>query len=300
MVSDPASVTADKVTFLKNSDMVLGIALNGTAKAYWLPMVIWTHRVADKIGDSAVLITWCSLCNTGLVFTPEVDGRKLTFTVPGLRGGNLVLKDDQTGTLWQQATGEAFKGPLEGKRLPLVPFQITSWGRWRGLYPNTLAMLPDPQNKAAYQSVDQRISEPFWEMQPAPMAFRTDPRLPPHTMIMGIEAERTCAYPIETIKDEGLINDQVGSLPVLIVYTASTDTVRAFSRRVGQRTLEFKTVGPATITDVQTGSQWNPDGECLSGKLKGESLTSLIVEPSYWFAWAEFHPKTSVFLPSSE
>lgn len=298
IVSDPVSVPAVGAAFLKDSDMVVGVALKGDARAYWLPMVIWNHRILDRIGGTQILVTWCSLCNTGLVFRPEVDGKALTFTVQGLRGGNLVLQDGQTGSLWQQATGEAFEGPLHGKRLPRVAFQITSWGQWRKDHPNTLAMAADPHDLAAYGAMDQRISEPFWEMQPAPLALRQDSRLPPHTMVLGIEADATSAYPIDVIKDEGLINDRIGSIPVVLVYTASTDTVRAFSRQVDQKVLEFKAAGETRMTDTETASQWNFDGKCESGKHKGEELKPLIVEPSFWFAWAEFHPGTVVFSES--
>jgi hypothetical protein len=217
-----------------------------------------------------------------------------------LRGGNLVLQDTQTGTLWQQATGEAFQGPLKGKRLPRVNFQITSWGHWRADHPNTLAMVPDPRDMAAYQGMDQRISEPFWEMQPASMALRVDSRLPPHTMVLGIETDAASAYPIDTIKDELLISDRVGSVPVLIVYTPSTDTVRIFSRRLGQNVLEFKSTNQARMIDKETESEWNSDGKCLSGAHQGAELESLIVEPAFWFAWAEFHPGTAVYSHTSE
>ena len=300
MVTDPASVPAVSATFLKDSDMVIGVSIDGAAKAYWLPMVIWVHRVRDQIGGTPILVTWCSMCNTGLVFRPEADGKELTFSVPGLRGGNLVLRDEQTGSQWQQATGEAFAGPLKGTHLPLLPFQIASWRTWRARHPDTLAMVPDPRDQPRYESMDQRISEPIWEMQPAPMALKLDARLPPHTMILGVESGNGSAYPIDGVKDEGIINDQVGTLPLLIVYTASEDTVTAFTRRIGQQVLTFDSVGSTGMTDTETSSAWNADGECLSGKLKGKRLEPVILEPAFWFAWAEFHPDTAVYSPFSK
>lgn len=302
MVSDPVSVPAASATFLKGTDMVVGVSLAGAAKAYWLPIAIWDHRIRDRVGGKLILVTWCSMCNAGLVFEPSIDGKELTFTVPGLRGGNLVLQDEQTGSRWQQLTGEAFEGPLTGKRLRRVAFQIASWEFWRSRHPDTLAMVPDPRDESRYATMDQRISEPFWDMQPAPMALRNDPRLPPHSVVLGIEnvTGGAGAYPIDAVKDAGIINDRVGSMPLLIVYTASEDTITCFARRLGQRVLKFKPAGPAEMSDVETGSVWNADGECLSGKLKGEKLESVILEPAFWFAWAEFHPDTAVYSPYSK
>jgi hypothetical protein len=53
--------------------------------------------------------------------------------------------------------------------------------------------------------------------------------------------------------------------------------------------------GATELTDRETRSRWNAYGSCTSGKLKGTQLETLIMEPEYWFAWSEFHPKTTIF-----
>jgi len=73
----------------------------------------------------------------------------------GLKGLNFVMRDRQTGSLWQQATGIAFEGPLKGKRLELVDFLLTTWGEWRKLHPDTLAVLPDPKYLNRYRATGQ-------------------------------------------------------------------------------------------------------------------------------------------------
>lgn len=82
---------------------------------------------------------------------------------------------------------------------------------------------------------------------------------------------------------------------MLIVYSPSTDTVKAFSRQLNGRTLTFKRTGPEDLADIETGSAWNPDGECIRGELKGQKLDFITPLPSFWFAWAEFHPDTQVY-----
>lgn len=144
--------------------------------------------------------------------------------------------------------------------------------------------------------MEQRLSQPFWETEPPPGPLQVDPRLPTHEMIIGLEAGGAqSAYPLDTVHSEQVLNDQVGSVPVVIVYTPSTDTVTAFSRQLDGRTLTFKTASSEKLADVETGSVWNSDGACLRGKLRGRKLDFLIPLPSFWFAWAEFHPDTRVY-----
>jgi Protein of unknown function (DUF3179) len=305
----PVSVPAHQVTFLKDSNTVIGVSLNGSANAYWLPMVISLHQIQDRLGGIPILVTWCSLCNTGLVFRPAADGRQFTFDVTGTNGMNLVLKDRQTGTSWQQATGEAFDGPLKGSRLPLLPFEITSWGKWKEEHPNTSAFQPEPADEEKYSSDQDQYSsimqlvltQRIWQIQPAPDALRGDPRLLPHKLIIGLEVgDAQRAYPVELIHENLVINDEVAASPVLIVYEPSTDTITAFSRLVKGRTLEFKLGGKGEVTDSATGSEWNSEGLCVRGALKGLNLKRLTPLLSFWFAWAEFHPATSVYQPSTD
>ena len=221
---------------------------------------------------------------------------------------NLVLKDRQTGTSWQQATGEAFAGPLKGSRLPLVPFEMTSWGKWKEKHPDTSALRPEPGDEERYSSDEERYSsimqlvltQRIWQIQPAPDALRGDPRLLPHKLIIGLEVgDAQRAYPVELIHKAVVIDDKVGTSPVLIIYEPSTDTITAFSRLVKGRTLEFKLSGKREVTDSATGSAWNSEGLCVRGALKGFNLNRLTPFLSFWFAWAEFHPATSVYQPST-
>lgn len=292
------SVPASKATFLKNNDTVIGVSVKGSASAYWLPIVILDHRVSDRVGNAPVLVTWCGWCNTGMVFKPEVDGRLLKFDPVGLRGGNMVLKDRETGTGWQQATGQAIAGPLKGKSLPLLPFEITSWARWKALHSGTVAMQPDQNELDCFKTVEQHLGNPFSIMAPEPAALRQDPRLPPHEMILGLATGSAWrAYPLELVQAARIIDDHVGKTPVLILYDLPTDTITAFSRLLSGRTLHFR-VGPHGVAeDSLTGSIWNSEGHCIRGELKGQSLRMLTVFPACWFAWAEFYPQTTVFGP---
>ncbi len=92
-----------------------------------------------------------------------------------------------------------------------------------------------------------------------------------------------------------IINDKVGSTPIVVAYAPSTDTATAFSRIVAGRVLTFRGASSGTMSDNETNSTWTTYGECTAGKLKGQKLTQLVPEPGLWFAWAEFHPDTDTY-----
>jgi hypothetical protein len=291
-------VPASRASFLEGSDHIIGVAAKGTAKAYWAPMAVWHHLIADRLGETPILVTWCSLCGTCLVFKPEVDGQVLTFDVEGLRGMNLVLRDRETHSQWQQATGEAFAGKLQGKHLPLVAFLFTTWQAWRTLHPDTLALVPKPQDRDNYKRMEIFMRPPPFETPPIARLLREDHRMPAHEAVAGIAAGGGHkAYAIEDLRGSPVVNDEVGTEPVLVIYTASDDTVTVFSRKLSRQVLTFKPTDSDRVIDEQSGSVWTPQGECVAGAFKGKHLDAITPEPAFWFGWAEFHPDTKVFQP---
>jgi hypothetical protein len=233
------------------------------------------------------------------VFRANIDGKTLSVDLEGLKGLNFVMRDRQTRSLWQQATGVAFEGPLKGKRLELVDFLLTTWGEWRKLHPDTLAVMPDPKYLNRYRGTTQSPAQGSPAQEP-PAARGSklvdDPRLRDREQIVGIEGrDAQKAYPIALLRRLGIVNDQVGSTPVLLVIT-NGDTINAFSRKARGRNLTFQTKpGTVDLVDKETGSTWTPYGECTSGQLKGTKLVRLTPLPSFWFSWAQFFPKTDVY-----
>jgi len=233
------------------------------------------------------------------VFRADIAGKTLSMDLEGLKGLNFVMRDRQTGSLWQQATGIAFEGPLKGKRLELVDFLLTTWGEWRKLHPDTLAVLPDPKYLNRYRATGQLPTQGFAGGQP-PAARGTklvdDQRLRDREQIVGIETQNAQkAYPIALLRQQVVVNDSVGSTAVLLVVT-NGDTINSFARTVRGRNLTFRAKpGTMDLLDKQTGSTWSPYGECTGGQLKGTKLQRVTPMPSFWFSWAQFFPATEVY-----
>ena len=116
---------------------VIALEIDGDARAYPLAVLTWHEIVNDTVGDVPVIVTFCPLCNTGLVFERTIDGALYDFGVSGnLRFSDMVMYDRQTETWWQQATGAGIVGELTGAKLEFVPSQIVGLDQFAETYPD--------------------------------------------------------------------------------------------------------------------------------------------------------------------
>ena len=99
------------------NSVVIGVELNGEAKAWPIRYILYHHQVQDTIGGKQILVTYCNVCRTGRVFEPLVGGQHETFRLVGMDQFNAMFEDTRTGSWWRQATGVAVTGPMKGTRL---------------------------------------------------------------------------------------------------------------------------------------------------------------------------------------
>jgi hypothetical protein len=233
------------------------------------------------------------------VFRAAAKGHQLQFENAGVIGGNEVFKDRETDSRWQQSSLEAISGPLKGEHLELYPFLLTNWGEWRRLHPDTVVLKPLPGYADRIPERNEMIREGLsGEGSAPPGVLRVDDRLKPKTMVLSLAVGGSDeAFPLSILRQERVINEQIGGQPVLVVHQPSTDTTTAFIARAKGTRLKFRAADTdaTELIDEQTKSRWNPYGDCISGAFKGLQLTSLILEPEYWFAWSEFHPDTKIY-----
>ncbi len=125
---------------LDPEERVIGVIINGDARAYPIPILSNHEIVNDIVGGEPVAITWCPLCYTALVFSRNVEGwdEPLSFGVSGkLLYNTLVMYDRQSNTLWSQLYGAAVEGDLAGRTLAVFPSVNTEWAAWQSQYPDS-------------------------------------------------------------------------------------------------------------------------------------------------------------------
>jgi hypothetical protein len=187
----------------------------------------------------------------------EVEGQPLTFGVAGVWRRNMVIRDWQTGSVWQHATGEAIAGPLKGKTLHPISGSLVKWGVWSTQHPDgILGTEPDPPapNLLSVEGMVKLFSGTNKFATPG-LAAKDDHRLPAHQMVIGVQVnDEARAYPLDLVRELGKINDTLGGRQIIIIYHPTGDNV-----------------------DVRMGEE------------------PLRVEHLWWQGWSEFHPQTDVF-----
>jgi hypothetical protein len=291
---------------LEPDDDVIGIERDGIARAYPLK-VLKRHEVVNDTLDSPQLITYCPICESGLVTDRTVGGTTRTFGVSGyLYQANLVLYDEESGSLWSQLGAKAIRGPLAGTRLDRTGDAITTWGEWSAEVPDTTVLVPPPASNTVVGPVAfkynldiyerrERIAERYPEYGSLGQLEWTDTRLQRRTVVIGVSADGASrAYARRDVQADGPLNDTVGSLPVLVT-TTEEGRLRAYERRVDGTPLTVETNEAGEL--VAGDSRWSRlRGTALDGPYEGERLPVAPGRgPLYWAAWLEFNPETTVY-----
>jgi hypothetical protein len=303
-IHEPVFVPASNAAFALDDDLVIGVGRGATAKAYLALDLMQHGSVDDRMPDSPIEVTWCGTCGTGAVFRAEFNGRHLHFEYDSMVNANEVHRDVETGSRWQQSTGEAISGPLEGSTLTLYPFVLTTWKAWRTRYPGTTILKPLPgyaEHMPLLRPVMQRARTSGEGAAPKG-SFSTDDRLRPREMIAGLAVgTETMAFPLSALRIARVVNERVGGVPVVVVHQPSLDTTTAFEAQAKGKALRFEMANDdaSALIDLDTHSTWDAYGVCLDGPLKGVQLKPLILVPEFWFAWSQFRPGTRVFSASS-
>ncbi|MEA2164508.1 MAG: hypothetical protein QOK37_2635 [Thermoanaerobaculia bacterium] len=226
-----------------------------------------------------------------------MDGRTLHFHLFGINNQNFIMRDEETGSWWQQISGEAIQGPLKGRKLVHVPQDEISFALWKREHARGRVLRPDPKVAAAghYAPAD-------WESHIAKMPVATnthDARLPPRELIIGVTVDgHPKAYRMADIRRQNPIVDSIGSVPVVIAVAEDGRSVRAFRRNVDGRAIELfakPSSSPVTFIDSASGSEWDFAGRAISGPFAGHQLEKIDVLSDYWFDWRTYHPETGIF-----
>ncbi len=270
--------------------LVIGVAINGEAKAFPIQIIGYHHQVVDTIGNTPAMITYCTVCRTGRVFSPVVNGQPETFRLVGMDHFNAMFEDARTKSWWQQATGMAIAGPLKGMSLTEIPSQQLTLAAWQRLHPNTLVLLPDSlytddyndlagYNKGTIKGSLEKRDSASWQFK---------------SWVIGVVHHKTAkAYDWNDLVKKEIIEDSLPGLPLMIVLENDVTSFHAWSREVKGQSLHFeKNKTQDMLTDTNTQSVWNMNGECTAGPLKGSRLTTVSAYQEFWHSWQQFHPVT--------
>jgi hypothetical protein len=205
----------------------------------------------------------------------------------------LVMYDRETGTLWSHVDGRAIKGALLGQALQAMPAMHATWQEWKTLYPESLVLKKEGERESSYEDYNRdpsRIGIFGRRLKDSP--------LPPKERILGVRyGDSATAFVLRDVRQAGIVNTDVGGVPIVLASLSSSLPVVAFERRVRERVLTFDRAPSQTeLEDKETRSRWAiTDGVAVVGPLKGERLTRATTYPAFWFGWLGFFPRSEIW-----
>jgi Protein of unknown function (DUF3179) len=215
-----------------------------------------------------------------------LNGREFHFHLAGINNQNFLMRDEETGSYWQQVTGAAIAGPLKGQHLTLIPQDELSFGLWKKWQPNGAVLAPLAKYSSKYEKAD-------WESEYAKLPtviHGAKGTLSDRETIIGVVRNGAAqAYPLSSL---------TGQVPML---GQDGKSVRVFSRTIAGGALEFYGRGeikggePWALFESGSMTEWSFDGCALSGELKGQCLARIDVLKDYWFDWQHYHPQTGIY-----
>lgn len=258
-IDKPKFVRAGQADYVKDDEPGLAFSSGNTHRFYPFQIMVWHEIVNDTIDGKRVLVTYCPLCLSGIVFDPVVDGERVEFGTSGkLWNSNLVMYDRKTDSLWSQILGEAIVGERTGDKLSVLPSDITKFGQWKRLHPSGEVLSRDTGTQRFYGQ------DPYGDYYTTPGTIfdvkNKDDRLGEKEFVLGILVDgKAKAYHTAAVKRSGRVEDQFAGRTIVAEYQADIDAVRLFERK--------------------------SDG----------SLERINPFAAFWFSWAAAHPETELY-----
>jgi len=227
------------------------------------------------------------------VWKSTVGGRTLHFRLAGINNQNFLMRDRETGSWWQQVSGKAISGPMQGEALELAAYDELTFGLWKMEAPSGQVLAPVTKDASHYES--------DWEPKVAKLPTVIDfPKsgLNSRDVILGMEiAGESRAYPLPAVLAHAPMHDRLGGTPIVLIAGPDGKSVRAFVSQVDGKDLELFHEGDTAwgLVDSTTASEWNFHGCATSGLSAGKCLEPLPLLKDYWFDWRNYHPATSIF-----
>jgi len=298
---------------------VIAIEINGAAKAYSLNILTMHEISNDVLSDVPILVTYCPLCNSGLVFSRNLvhngETHTLEFEASGmLSKSNMVMLDRKTETLWQQLMGNAIVGTFNKAQLEILPSLFISVEEFFERYPDGKIL----SKKTGFTESEKRYGHnPYtkYDSKTEPLkrffdSDKVDKRLPVMERIVDIENNGDYKiYSFTSAAKKGIINDTFKTSKVVLFYKSDAVSILdtndiTTSKNVGSVTVFNAIVDDLHLTfkkkkemfiDKQTNSKWDITGLCYEGKLKGKQLEIMPHSNHFAFAWLAFNPNSEIY-----
>jgi len=263
--------------------LVVGIHHKGESKAYPIQLIAYHHQVMDTVKGEPVMVTYCSVCRTGRVFEPLVQGNPDSFKLVGMNRYNAMFEDGSTKSWWRQATGEAIAGPMTGEFLPEMMSEQMSLKKWLDLYPQSKILQPDPGFGEEYDELEDYD----FGIERGDLTRTDTLSWKEKSWVVGIQlGDSTRAVDWNRLKAERLINFTVSGKPLMVALASDNQSFFAFER---PGKMEFELINDSLVGgEVRYGLSGNPNTKSIP------SLRRVQAYQEFWHSWRTFHPEAKI------
>ncbi|MCP3989626.1 MAG: DUF3179 domain-containing protein [Actinomycetia bacterium] len=303
-IDEPRFEPVSEVDWLEGTEPVLVLVEGTSARAYPIQVLIWHEIVNDVIGDRAVTVTYCPLCNSGVAFDRTLDGEILDFGTSGaLYQSALVMYDRQSESLWTHFDGRAVIGDRVGTELELVPVATVSFADFAHSHPDGGVLArhdpAQPYGRNPYGTYDQGDKPPAGFF-----TGEVDPRAGAKDRVVGIQiGDSRIAVSLDRLqRDRVLLVEIEGRQAVVWLLPGTASALSSADAtagvEVGATGVFFteRIFAPTEIgfIDAETSSQWDVLGNAIKGPAEGERLEPIEHVDTFWFAWSGYYPETDL------
>ncbi len=266
-----------------SNGLVIGVSINGESKAYPIQFLGYHHHLQDTVGGKSILVTYCTVCRSGRVFEPIVNGKLEKFRLVGMDHFNAMLEDATTKSWWRQVSGEAITGKLKGQKLPEVFSTQTSLVEWLRLNPASLIMQADPAFIKSYDSTMKfesgasrsKLTGTDW------LSWKDK------SWVIGVKAgKERKAYDWNQLMKERIIHDKIENTSLVLVLATDNKSFFAFERVADAKFILIND------TLVYNNKHFGIDGHGID---TSSSLKPIPAFQEFWHSWRTFNPGTKKY-----
>lgn len=160
---------------LSPDDPVIGVEINGEARAYPVKWMQVPQIVEDVVGGTPVIVTYCASCKSAHAFSIKFVDKSLRLIAPPHKEEKMMLYDAMENRLIQQKTGEVVFGQNKGQTLPVVPTRLLPWVTWETSHPDSKVFYHTTAGKKAPAFDDLTARLKFSGFRRWRMIFNTHP-----------------------------------------------------------------------------------------------------------------------------
>lgn len=262
-IDDPYFVPVAQVpVWLDSAGEGISLIIDDVERFYPFQVLVQHEITNDQINGKKVLVTYCPLCKTGVVFDPTVRGVQVEFGVSGKLWNSNLLMYDRSGedneSLWSQISGEGVVGPATGEKLPIILSDIVTLDAFAVAHPQGEVIVGENGREGRYTAIpyggDLNDIDPIFPVN------HKDDRLDENAFILGVEENgHFKAYHVDAVEEVGEVHDTFGDAMIIARFEEEEGAVRIYK----------------VATD---GAQ-----------------TRIQVIPSFWFSWVAVHPETQLY-----